>query len=535
MPTPFLINTSLNQVGQPLLRHWQGPFQKGTALYVGCANVHEIAGPDTLFLSVFKSLDGGQTWAEQDAANAPEFTSGGSALIWGAATDFQIGETTIHCAYIDASFDLNLIDFDMTTDTWGSPITGGPHVDVGGGVKPVVLLNHLSDGTTLVCFMSGSVTLQVWWTLYSGSWSAAALVGAAGNTFLHQTLRDGADGVHIIYQNFSGSNQPVFHKRWAAGVLSSVQTIYTEVGGSVHTKIDYGMYNATRDEVSFPFGKSHPGFASVCDSSILRGTPASNPTFTVEDTPIVYDPVEDTTFFWPVWAMTDGDREVILSPGNGFTQHQIYMTEKIAGVWSTPTVFWDLDVDPPTPPPGIDTVEFSSATILADDSLGVTTGMFTPVTADFCDVQYYLFTTVPVTDATVTFNKTVIGGTAVPTDFTLQFWQSGALIALAAVGHTVTLAPGDYELIELGPSGYTTSYTLTGTGGSLTGNTLTVSNGDDVTVTATNTQGGQPEASCSMGAGGIPVGSSPTGCFELLRVVATFRPARHLPVRGSNR
>jgi len=137
--------------------------------------------------------------------------------------------------------------------------------------------------------------------------------------------------------------------------------------------------------------------------------------------------------------------------------------------------------------------------------------------------------------ASVTFEKTVIGGTAVPTDFTLQFWQSGALIALAAVGHTVTLNPGDYELIELGPSGYTTSYTLTGTGGSLTGNTLTVSNGDDVTVTATNTQGGQPEASCGMGAGGIPVGSSPTGCFELLRVVATFRPARHLPVRGSNR
>src|SRR6185369_2338966 len=99
----------------------------------------------------------------------------------------------------------------------------------------------------------------------------------------------------------------------------------------------------------------------------------------------------------------------------------------------------------------------------------------------------------------------------------------------ATVGHTVTIPAGLYDLTETGPTGYTVVYHHSG-GGSLSGDTLTVANGDDATITAVNTQGGQPEASCGMGAGGIPVGASPTGCFELLRVVATFRPARHLPV-----
>ncbi len=116
----------------------QNIFVRGADLYFLGAHYSALALPEEANMHMFKSSDAGATWAEVNAAGAPLFLrsqnfSSYQGMPSSLRGKLKTGSTTLilipYCRKNGAIYgELCFVEFNMATDTWGVPVTGGPIV-----------------------------------------------------------------------------------------------------------------------------------------------------------------------------------------------------------------------------------------------------------------------------------------------------------------------------------------------------------------------------------------------------------------------
>jgi hypothetical protein len=103
-------------------------FARGSDLYAVGSSAASTWHANTT-LRVYKSTDNGETWTAQDNADAPVAGYPPSGFDHGYPSCITARRKTadvLVVAYVDASSNLAFCEFDMGTDSWGTPVTGGP-------------------------------------------------------------------------------------------------------------------------------------------------------------------------------------------------------------------------------------------------------------------------------------------------------------------------------------------------------------------------------------------------------------------------
>lgn len=150
-----------------------GPFLVGSALYA-VLKTGTFSGHAS---DIYKSTDGGETWTACDFGNSGNHRGNYAVAYDGVSTIrmFWAGFTTF--TFVAASYN----DFDTTSDTWGTPIGGGPVSDM------VFAAQFMADGSNLL-FMgreSGiATTFYRYARLSAGTWGAAAALDANADSGL---------------------------------------------------------------------------------------------------------------------------------------------------------------------------------------------------------------------------------------------------------------------------------------------------------------------------------------------------------------
>ncbi len=157
---------------------------------------------------VFRSTDGGNTWAEMDATDSPLSATGSvfwdvpnRALICGLVTETSP-------ASVQSTF---LQNFDLNTETWGAAYaTGGPNAE-----NVVQLVFKRPDGSVVIVYdlgasWPGGTTRLRAAVFAAGSWSASIDVGVAilpsdatGNVLVSACAgaMDSTGVIHLIFGN----------------------------------------------------------------------------------------------------------------------------------------------------------------------------------------------------------------------------------------------------------------------------------------------------------------------------------------------
>ncbi len=394
MPTPYVIENTPTNVSQPL-GQYAGPFLRGTDIYAAINDV-TVAGL-VQQIGAFKSTDGGLTWAVQDQPGEVGFA---------VADVCRVSNDVLRYAYNPGGVsDTRLIDFDMSTDTFGAPITGGASPISGSGTTPL-LVGALSNGHTVIVYeKSVGGNPDVYVQEYDGAtWGTPVLVKAhsgSGGTlvqpFLLGIIVDTSDQVHILRQDryanigsgFPGSK--IIYNRYTSGALAGDTQIgsnYNGFGGNYGR----GRYIASSDEIVWPImGSLGPMFESV-----IRGTPSSAPVFSLEG----INNTDNNPTLPRYAASPDGTKQyyfLFVEDNTPVSHGQArYYTYTGSGTWSaTSTLWWDEFTDPPTPPQSMfdeDFSPFSIEVLKNDGTIGVVLGLFQDLPSPFCAIQYYIET-----------------------------------------------------------------------------------------------------------------------------------------------
>lgn len=213
-----------------------GPFLFGTARYAcleGFANV----------VSMYKSVDGGQTWNEMDAANAP-ISAGDSPQATcsdGVSKMFTVSTGTL----LDV-FQISI--FDTTTDKWLSS-------------TPLPALQFPSGNSVAICYRPDK-TLVISTQINTLGVSFAKYftfdtIGLTGSAYTAMGINDGAEwsghvafrGIgrtHIILKRLSGTQRTVYQQALTDGGALGACTIVDDINDADDSFLyDNGGANAT--------------------------------------------------------------------------------------------------------------------------------------------------------------------------------------------------------------------------------------------------------------------------------------------------
>jgi hypothetical protein len=131
-------------------------------------------------IRVYKSTDLGVTWVEKDSANAPQFyqsnTSSPIDTFYNSANcGSRLRITYVPQGGSPGATAIAIIEFDMSTDTWGAPLTGGPIPGDDMRFKTVLLVNG-STYRTIFQDLTGASRWRVSVATYNGSWSSPTVL-----------------------------------------------------------------------------------------------------------------------------------------------------------------------------------------------------------------------------------------------------------------------------------------------------------------------------------------------------------------------
>jgi hypothetical protein len=343
--------------------HYFGPFPIGANLYAALVDFL------TSHVNVYKSTDGGLTWATMDSANRP---------ICANALDVLLVGTVFHLLYPTAANVLKHITFDTATDTFGPVSVDGP------GNAAVPRIAQFSSGDFCIGYNDSVDPLfTVKLLIFSGgAWGAAVPVPTPQPNITGLII--GPDNVaRCLYMNEHVSPMQVLFRTFTnAGVLGPANLIFSSTY----------IANATIDAFPMlPVGKGViwnnsfivPYYGNPAGSGkqagVYVGTPYTAPVWTF---------VLLNTLAWSVneldcyaYTFVDGSGNLrvfwisIDVVGHSITDQinrMYYVTNGGAG-YSAPQVFYDATANPPPVPGGL--LHTIGAALYPNNKFGVITAI----------------------------------------------------------------------------------------------------------------------------------------------------------------
>lgn len=318
-----------------------GPWVVGNALFTACDNYTGAFAPPNV-LRIYKSVDFGVTWVEQDAANEP-------VMVGDAICHVRDGNTIRTGRIRPVTFDVILRDFDLVTGTWGA--------DYGLAGSPVIP-NQNWDGVLLLAtgalrfFYSRSALgiRTIYFADYlAGVWTIDNPIFAGGGGLVRSQpgILYSAGLSHGFF-----SHEPVpfgphnyFHYSITdAGVVTvDGAACYSDfTGNAIYNVIEVGgdLKASHRAEIG---GFYYP--------ALLTGTPAAAPVWSTETVELV----NGTTA--GVWVTNQAGEIRVWWGFSNFgggppAIDQLYYSIRGPLVWGAPVTYWDRLLVPPVPDPG---------------------------------------------------------------------------------------------------------------------------------------------------------------------------------------
>jgi hypothetical protein len=204
-------------------------------------------------LTVYKSIDGGLTWAAQDVASRPSGVS-----IWACTQDGSLLVFFYQDTPGNSTGDVLQVAFDMATDTWSTAIAGGPTASV---ISHAATIESGKYIFTYYGVPSGSTTAFMWGIYDSGAFtssgnvisSGAHLGDTYGRVLLDPTY---AHFGYVRNVGFTGAKS-VYHRALNLSdltTLGSEQTIYTPTPSFAPMRLHIPVYWAAAAAIVFGFG-----------------------------------------------------------------------------------------------------------------------------------------------------------------------------------------------------------------------------------------------------------------------------------------
>lgn len=580
--SPNIVGTSTLPVNEsPLPGCRPGPYPHGSDLWIIGVTSNGVGFVPSV--TAFKSTDSGATYAPQVIGPATRF-SGSTAfqnLFPAAVFPYYISGATVNIGYQDVSGELNVIAFDMAAEAFGSPNPSGAIV------APFNVGNMyfvIRPGGQQV-FVYNEFNKKVFTIQFSGSWGPIVEVddGSQLDWSLSSAVVDAAGNVGILYGKGGGLSGPVGNLLYSifngAAITSTVDTGYDAASGSRISQAP--QFDSASDSVVFPRVRYAFTPTLTPTVSLLVGTPSAAPVFTTID-----------IAGYQSFEQLDAAGIVGNSAGNQFNVFYrvrpqtlgfdwcIFQSSatSLAGPWSTPTLYYDQNVNPTVPQALLLGINPLFVYLMAGGAIGVI-GCFVIAIPTLQRGTMYSWAVAgppPPPGTSLHLIKTVTpGGTAVPSDFTLSYAGPVSGSGAGGVG-PVAVPAGAYTLTETGPGTYDAGPWVSSGDGVLAVNVLTLTAGQAGVVSINNAPHGTPPGPLTFAiiSGALPPGLSlntstgvisgiPTAVgvytytaqvtdsdgntatatctitigesaqFELRRIYATMKPHSRIPVRGS--
>ena len=380
-----------------------GPVKANGALYMW--------GQPSDHTRIYKSTDG-QSWASQDDLHAdPNIPD---AVWFAGASTIVLGYTTLPSTHY-------LVNYDLTTDTYGAPyaVTNawGSQVFIGS-------IRVLSNGDIVAVFQDEFLSLN--YVVYSGgAWGAVHKINSAPATIKdYVAILDPSDGITFVYN--LGRDDATYTRRFSGGILSPEVRLDTLISDTIYT-FGYGtIYNGS---IYVPYYND-----STIVPSVLVGTPFNNPTWTMQV-------VDSTTNVGPgifVNATVVGGKLVYswISYGSQFggagVPNALYQSVFSSGVWQPKTFPYDSIANPPVgvTPPNSGVFDIEALSVTAD---GVALTM--PISGFAGDIVFALTSA----DLTAVKTNNVSGATTLGNSWTwdIKVSNNGDSAASFASGQTI--------------------------------------------------------------------------------------------------
>lgn len=236
----------------------------------------------------YKSTDNGDTWNEQDSANAPGLSATTAA---GSLFVFQVG-TTLYVARSNSGASNVIVVQSFASDAWGSSssttsappvnaVVGGLHIS---GSQPWYLAVR-SGGDYVLFYQSntesvmGTARRRFSYKIYSaGAWGTAVQfgTGVADHYDLRAAILGASDRVHAFYTKAASSNTG-FHRSLSSSNVLDTENSFSGPGNI--DNYDFGLpvafANGGNTEVAIPYVNS-----SGATISVNRLNSGANPSHT---------------------------------------------------------------------------------------------------------------------------------------------------------------------------------------------------------------------------------------------------------------
>ena len=316
-----------------------GPWAVGNNLYAACDHYTGPTVPPNV-LRIYKSVDSGITWVEQDVANEPVMQADAICYIRDG-TVLRTGRIR------PATFDVALRDFDFTTDTWGP--------DYGLAGSPVIP-NLNWDGMLVLASgafrffysrLAGPIRTVYFADFLGGLWSVDNVIFVpVGGTVQSQPglVYDGALSHGFFSNRPIPPNFDYYHYSITdAGVVTiDALPCYTDQTGN-------GIFNSivAAGDLKVSHRAEIGGFYYP---ALLTGTPAALPIWSTETVELV----NGTTA--GVWVTEQAGQIRVWWGFSNFgggppAIDQFYYSIRGPLIWGAPVTYWDRLLNPPIPDP----------------------------------------------------------------------------------------------------------------------------------------------------------------------------------------
>ncbi len=349
-----LVNTNpipINVVTKPALPwsddNFGGPYPRNGNLYALSQDVIGTHSPPR----PWKSTDKGATWTALPVE---------TTLTWGQFVYYWnplVASNLITVMAIFSASSTALVDFDLDTETWGTPYatSGGPQIFLGN--KSFVTLGKLSNGTVKAFYISNDLS--------NGLDYAEANIAGSGNWDTAGTpvlpisfFRDARIFLSLsrnVAVDSSDRCRCIVSQQGASPILFDYFDLDSSnvVGSTVSLSTPNNSTRIKSIRV-FPDGKIYaPGTGSGIDKVFCWvGTSAIPPVFTREQVADLTTDPNTTAPGFPVVSYIGGKPTVVWDTRYASGEDTIGISQRdpLTNTWSAWQIYLDLDVNFPQPP-----------------------------------------------------------------------------------------------------------------------------------------------------------------------------------------